>query len=350
MKDFIYFSSEVSTNTTKKTLNNPLEISGAIVPPGMRERFEIPVARLPTGTSLSLPVLAVNGRYPGPTIWLSAAVHGDEVNGVEIIGQVLDRLRPKSMRGAVIASPIVNVFGFNAQSRYLPDRRDLNRSFPGSAKGSLAGRLAHLFMQEVVLRCNYGIDLHTGSNHRTNLPQIRGNLADPVTRQLAEAFAAPVIMQSAAIDGSLRRAATAAGIPTLVYEAGEPLRFDESAIQLGANGILRVMAALGMRRTSPRKSKAHSAVVESTKWVRARVSGILRLSAKLGSQVEAKQPLGVVADVFGDDAKEIVSPVAGMVIGHTNNPLVQQGEAVVHIAEMLSDDHADEVAALLAEE
>ncbi|MCA9237996.1 MAG: succinylglutamate desuccinylase/aspartoacylase family protein [Planctomycetales bacterium] len=317
--------------------NLPIEVAGSIVQPGERKRLEIPVARLPTGTWLSLPIVVVNGAKPGPTVWISAAVHGDEVNGVEIIGQVLDETDPAGLAGCLLTVPIVNVFGFNAQSRYLPDRRDLNRSFPGSPRGSLAGRLANLFMEEVVLKCQYGIDLHTGSNHRTNLPQIRANLHDDESRALSEAFAAPVIMHAGAIEGSLRKAATAAGIRTLVYEAGEPLRFDDAAIRLGRDGVLRVLAALKMRRAAPKRKVVHSALVEKTAWIRARHSGILRLDTHLGARVTAKQKLGVVADVFGDDAWAIAAPEDGLVIGHTNNPLVQQGDAIIHLASMADE-------------
>ena len=314
--------------------NLPIEIAGTIVQPGERRRLEIPVARLPTGTWLSLPVVVVNGAKAGPTVWISAAVHGDEVNGVEIIGQVLEQTEPAQLAGCLLTAPIVNVFGFNAQSRYLPDRRDLNRSFPGSERGSLAGRLAHLFMQEIVLKCQYGIDLHTGSNHRTNLPQIRANLHDEETRALSEAFAAPVLMHAGAIEGSLRKAATAHGIRTIVYEAGEPLRFDDEAIRLGRDGVLRVLAALEMRRTAPKRKGAHSALVERTTWIRARHGGILRLETKLGARVAPKERIGFTADVFGDDATPVTSPETGIVIGHTNNPLVQQGDALINLAQL----------------
>jgi predicted deacylase len=317
-----------------KPRNQPIENAGVFVNPGERRRIEIPVAKLPTGTGLHLPIMVINGAKAGPTAWLSAAVHGDEVNGVEIIGRVLEKIEPRELAGCLIAVPIVNVFGFNMQSRYLPDRRDLNRSFPGFEQGSVAGRLAYLFMQEVVLKCQYGIDLHTGSNHRTNLPQIRANLHDEETRRLAEAFAAPVIMHAGAIDGSLRKAATVAGIRTIVYEAGEPLRFDDAAIQLGRDGVLRVLAALKMRSTSPRQKGPHSALVANTAWVRALNSGILRLDVRLGARVAAGQQLGMVADAFGDDAAPLTAPEEALIIGHTNNPLVQQGEAVVHLATM----------------
>jgi hypothetical protein len=326
-----------------KATNEPIEVAGVFVKAGERRRLEIPVARLATGTWLSLPIMVLNGRQAGPVVWMSAAVHGDEVNGVEIIGQVLERLEPRSMAGCLIAVPIVNVFGFNAQSRYLPDRRDLNRSFPGLERGSLAARLAFLFMQEVVRKCQYGIDLHTGSNHRTNLPQIRANLHDAETRRLAEAFAAPIIMHAGAIDGSLRKAATDAGIRTIVYEAGEPLRFDEGAIRLGRDGVLRVLGALGLCPTPPECAEPHSALVAKTAWVRAVNSGILRLDARLGERVVERQQLGLVADAFGDDAAPLLAPEEGLIIGHTNNPLVQQGEAVVHLATMAPVETAETV-------
>lgn len=317
-----------------KLRNQPIEIAGVFVNPGERRRIEMPVAKLPTGTGLLLPIMVINGSRPGPTVWLSAAVHGDEVNGVEIIGRVLEKIEPRELAGCLIAVPIVNVFGFNAQSRYLPDRRDLNRSFPGSEQGSVAGRLAYLFMQEVVRKCQYGVDLHTGSNHRTNLPQIRANLHDEETRLLAEAFGAPVIMHAGAIDGSLRKAATVAGIRTIVYEAGEPLRFDDAAIRLGRDGVLRMLHALRMRSTRPRLAGPHSALIAKTTWVRALNSGILRLDVQLGAKASAGQQIGLVSDAFGDDAAPLLAPEDGLVIGHTNNPLVQQGEAVVHLATM----------------
>lgn len=303
------------------------------IPPGQRLRFEIPIARLPTETWLSLPVEVVNGVRDGPRLWLSGAVHGDEINGVEITRQVLASLDAAQLAGTVVAVPIVNVYGFVNQSRYLPDRRDLNRSFPGSPAGSLAGRLANLFMQSVVAQCTHGIDFHTGSNHRTNLPQIRANLKEPETRRIAEAFAAPVMMHAQMRDGSLRQAASRRGIHVLVYEAGEPLRFDTEAIAAGVRGTQRVMAALAMQMF-PDLDLTPSDTTEVTRssWIRARRSGILRLDARLGQPVKSLERLGVIADAFGSDAISVVAPAAGFVIGHTNNPLVYQGDAVVHLA------------------
>ncbi len=188
-------------------MNSPqtgFAINDVVVEPGQCQRLELPIARLPTHTMLSLPITIVNGVQPGPRLWLSAAIHGDEINGVEMIRQVLAQVDPGQLKGTLIAVPIVNVFGFIEQSRYLPDRRDLNRSFPGSSRGSLASRLAHLFMQEVVSRCTHGIDLHTASQHRTNWPQIRANLQDRETHRCAQAFGTPVIIHAATRDGGAR--------------------------------------------------------------------------------------------------------------------------------------------------
>ncbi len=308
-----------------------IRIRGISVEPGRRQRFDLPVARLPTQTWLSLPIEVVNGAREGCHCWLSAAVHGDELNGVEIIRRVLQALDPADLAGAVIAVPIVNVFGFVSQSRYLPDRRDLNRSFPGSATGSMAARLAHLFMTEVVAQCQYGIDLHTGSQHRANLPQIRANFHDEETLRCAEAFAPPVLLHSELRDGSLRQAAGQRGCHVLLYEAGEPLRFDEQAIELGVNGVLRVLAALGMNKRHPRP-RYKPQRFEQTTWIRARRSGILRLQAQLGEQVKERQVLGFIADAFGENSATVRAPQAGRIIGLNNNPLVSSGEAVAHLA------------------
>lgn len=309
---------------------DPIEFAGQQVPPGKRMRFELPVARLPSGTAMSLPAEVVHGMYPGPRLWLSAAVHGDEIVGVEIIRQLLGRIDPHRLRGSLIAVPIVNVFGFINQSRYLPDRRDLNRCFPGSRQGSLASRVAHLFMSEIVERCTHGIDFHSGSNHRTNLPQIRGDLNDPETRRCAETFSAPVMVNAQTRDGSLRQAAAQLGKTVLLFEAGEPQRFDDAAIRLGVEGVQRVMANLGMH-SSVRKPKVPSTEIASSSWVRARKSGIVRLEARLGDRVRAKQRLAVISDAFGDNRALVEAQADGLVIGITNNPLVYQGEAIIHI-------------------
>jgi uncharacterized protein len=305
-------------------LNLSIEIAGVTIEPGKRQRLEIPVANLPTQTPISLPVIVVNGKKAGPILWLSAAIHGDEINGVEIIRQVLDKIKPKKLCGTLIAVPIVNVFGFIEQSRYLPDRRDLNRSFPGSANGSLASRLAYLFMTEIVSRCTHGIDLHTAAIPRINLPQIRANLKDEETYHFAKVFGAPAIVHSATRDGSLRQAATKKGIPILLYEAGEALRF--------VDGILRVMDYLGMYPLAVAAPEVETVEVFETKWIRASRSGIFHLSVKLGDRVEKKQLLGIITDAFGETSTKVRASETGIAIGHTQNPLVNQGDGVVHLA------------------
>lgn len=268
---------------------------------------------------------------------MSAAIHGDEINGVEIIRQVLERVSPKELSGMLIAVPIVNVFGFIEQSRYLPDRRDLNRSFPGSPRGSLAARLAHLFMQEVVAHCTHGIDLHTAAIHRSNLPQIRANLKDEETYHCARAFGAPLMVHASTRDGSLREAAAKQGIPVLLYEAGEALRFDPYAIRTGVDGVLRVMASLKMIVSDGLLPPEGTLEVETTRWLRASRGGLLQLEVELGQTVAKKQRLGVIRDAFGDRSVSVVAPHEGLVIGYTRNPLVNQGDAMIHLA-LLGDN------------
>nr|WP_225887148.1 succinylglutamate desuccinylase/aspartoacylase family protein [Nodosilinea nodulosa] len=320
--------------------SEPLTVGGETVPRGKRLRLDLPVARLTTGNMLSLPITVVNGRKPGPRLWLSAAIHGDELNGVDIIRRVVKELKPHRLSGSVIAVPVVNVFGLLDQSRYLPDRRDLNRSFPGSVRGSLASRLAALFMKEVVSQCTHGIDLHTAAIHRTNLPQVRADLQDAATYDFARAFGAPVMLHASHRDGSLRQAAAKRHIPTLLYEAGEALRFDENAIQTGVEGIYRVMAYLGM--VAPLASPPPATVeAQKTRWMRASRSGIWHRAIALGETIQQRQSLGFISDTFGDKPVQVRSSMAGIVIGHGQNPLVNQGDALVHIASLAAEGEQD---------
>ena len=312
------------------------EIGGVRVRPGLRRALALPITRLVTGADVDLPIRVVHGREEGPTIWVNAAIHGDEAVGVEVVRQVLAELDPRTLRGTLIAIPIVNVLGFMTGSRYLPDRRDLNRSFPGSARGSLAGRIAHLVMTEVVAKCSVGIDLHTGSDRRTNLPQIRTDLEDPETRRLAEAFAAPVMMHARLRDGSLRHAAREEGAKVLLYEAGEAWRMDSWAIDAGVRGVRRVLAALEM--TEPVEEEPPTPSLESWRsgWVRARGTGMLHLEAELGQRVEKGERLGGLFDSFGKRVRLVHADRDGIVVGRTEAPLVSSGDAVVHLAEVTS--------------
>jgi predicted deacylase len=308
-------------------------LGGVEVSAGTRASIDLPITDLSTHTPITMPVVVIHGRRKGPQLFVCAALHGDEINGVEIIRRVLQISGLKRLRGTLIAVPVVNVLGFLSQSRYLPDRRDLNRSFPGSLKGSLASRLARLFIDEIVSRSTHGIDLHTGAIHRDNFPQIRGNLDDPETDRMACAFGVPVVINTTFREGSLREAAAKQKVPVIVYEAGEALRFHEPSVRAGVNGVVRVMRALGMlpaKRSAP--TERAPLVIRSSKWVRAPRSGLLRTVSPLGGQVKTDDVLGVIADPFGQNEVEVRAPTDGIVIGRTNLPLVHEGDGLYHVA------------------
>jgi len=311
-----------------------LTINKVPIAPGTRVTIDLPAGRFYTHTPMTIPVHVIRGKDPGPRLFVSAAIHGDEINGVEIIRRLLKLPALKKIRGSLIAVPIVNIHGLIHHSRYLPDRRDLNRSFPGSEKGSLAARLAHLFMQEIVSQSSHGIDIHTGAIHRNNLPQIRANLDEEETNRLARAFDVPVIISSNLRDGSLREAAAEYGIPMLLYEAGEALRFDEVSIRAGVKGIVNVMRVLDMLPPSRNPVRKHKepVVARSSSWVRAPDSGILRAMVPLGSRVKKDTLLGVVADPFGEREVKITSAYNGIIVGRSNLPLVNEGDALFHVA------------------
>lgn len=304
---------------------------------GRSDVGELPVSRLVSGTEIAMPLRVVHGRFDGPTLWLSAAIHGDEVAGVDIIRRVLEKLDARTLRGTVIAVPIVNVHGFLGGDRYLPDRRDLNRSFPGSPTGSLAGRIAHLFMTEIVERSDVGIDLHTGSDGRTNLPQIRADLNDPETRALAIAFNAPLMLHSKLRPGSMRAAATEADSKVLLFEGGEAWRFDEKALRCGTRGVLRTLAALDMIESDDGDYPNLTHESQHSSWSRPRKSGLASLHVSLGQLVKKGEPMATIHDSVGRRLSVLKAPRDGMIIGHTQHPLVNQGDAIVHLADIRHD-------------
>jgi len=321
--------------------NKSITIGATRVRPGERASINLPIADLYTGTSVSMPVKVVNGKRPGPVLFVSAAIHGDELNGVEVIRRLLKQKSLQSLHGTLLAVPIVNVHGFLDRSRYLPDRRDLNRSFPGSPKGSIAARLAHTFVEEIVFKSDVGIDLHTGAINRSNLPQVRGNLEDAQTLELAKVFGAPVIINSTIRDGSLRECATERKLPLLVYEAGEALRFDELSIRAGLRGVLRVMRHLGML---PKASKTRAVVpvmADHTSWVRAPDSGIVSRKVELGARVVEGQRLAIVGDPLGEGEHKVLAPFDGIVIAHSVLPLAHEGDALFHVAAFKSLSRAE---------
>jgi len=311
-------------------------IGGVSIPPGTRKRVEIVVAKLYDYTEMTIPVEVVRGKMEGPVLFVSAAIHGDEINGTEAIKRLLARKTMLSgIRGTLIAVPIINVFGFHQNVRYLPDRRDLNRCFPGSKLGSLGGQIAHIFMNEIVEKCTHGIDLHTGPIHRTNLPQIRASTDDPETERLALAFGVPVVLNSNLRDGSLRQAAADKNIPMLLFEGGEALRYEEKVIRSARRGIISIMNAIGMidqKRINFIQRKKEVFVARSSHWIRAPHSGSLRIAKRLGSRVKKDEILGVISDTFGLGRIMVKARETGIVIGINNLPLINNGDALFHIA------------------
>ena len=321
------------TKKTKRRKNKSFTLAGETVKPGEKKYIELPLPGLYTHSNIHMPVHVMCGKEEGPILFVSAAIHGDEINGVEIIRRLKKSASLRRLRGTLVTVPIVNVYGFINKSRYLPDRRDLNRSFPGSGLGSMAAKLAHVFLDNICRQCDYGIDLHTAAISRDNLPQIRAAVFDDESaKELAMAFGAPVILNSPLRDGSMRKAAAETGTSILLYEAGEALRFDEIAIRAGVNGIIKVMRNIEMLAPSRKREKIEPAIAHGSKWIRAPKSGILRATNPMGHRIGKGEVLGYVSDPFADEEMEVTSPVSGMVVGRTTLPLVHEGEAIFHIA------------------
>lgn len=315
--------------------NDCFDIGGATVAPGKSASVSIPVSDFSAGMQANLDVRVFHGKGKGPTIFVSAAIHGDEIVGTEIIRRTMKKLNPARMTGTVIFVPVVNMFGFITHSRYLPDRRDLNRSFPGTERGSLASQLANIFSTEVIQRCSLGIDIHSAAVHRYNLPQIRIASGNSDLKELAMEFGAPIVIEAELRPGSLRALAREAGVDMLLMEAGEALRFDEFSVLTGVNGILRVLRKLDMIQTKRLgKRGATSAQATKTTWLRSTKGGIYRLVAPSGTRVHKDEIVAYVSDIFGDGEDAITSPIDGIVISHANLPVVNQGDAILHIAQV----------------
>ncbi|WP_245577098.1 succinylglutamate desuccinylase/aspartoacylase family protein [Maridesulfovibrio zosterae] len=317
-------------------------IAGESIDPGTRGTIDIAAAKLYNRNELFMNIHVVHGKSDGPVLFVSGAVHGDEINGVEIIRRLLKLKLLNSLRGTLIAVPVVNSFGFVNRSRYLPDRRDLNRFFPGSPTGSLTGQLASIFMEEVVLRSTHGIDFHTGANMRSNLPQIRAVVSDPKVKEMAMAFGAPVVLDAELRDGSLRSAAYDKNIPMLLFEGGQSMRFDQIPIRVGVQGVISVMRYLGMLPKAKTHSKRiPSVLAKSSTWARASSSGVFLPRVNLGDIINKKQVIGIVTDPLGEHEHQILSPASGIVIGQLQSPLVHKGDAVSHVASISDMDIAE---------
>lgn len=320
-----------------------VRIGGVEVPPGARVDLRLSVSESYVGDRMSIPVTVLNGETPGPRMFVTAAVHGDELNGIAVVRELLNDLEPNEIIGTLVLVPVVNVLGLPLHSRYLPDRRDLNRAFPGSTDGSMAARLANTIVTEVLDICDVGVDLHTAASGRANLPQIRAVLDDPRTLAYARAFAAPILIDAPQRPGSLRSVGHARGVPVLAYEAGEALRFEESAIGIGVAGVRRLMAHLGMLPDPGVDNDLTPMEADETHWVRADRGGILTLEVGLGDSVAVGQPLWTVSSPFGRDRNPKESPYEGVVIGTSTIPLVNPGDAVLHIAVPGGEGDFDEV-------
>jgi predicted deacylase len=311
----------------------PFTLGTETIAPGTRRTVDLPVSVLSNHTPIALPVHVIHGSSPGPVMFISAVVHGDEILGVEIVRRVVRHGALSQLSGTLLAVPIVNAFGLISHSRYMPDRRDLNRSFPGSDRGSLASVVADLFMREVLLRSQYGIDLHTAALHRTNLPQIRIAPDEPELLRMAEAFGPPVVLISKLREGTLRQCAQDNGVKVLLYEAGEALRFDEIAIRTGVLGILRMMKSLGMISASTiSRGRISPAISRSSVWLRSPEGGILRSARLSGEHVTPGEKIGEISDPLGDKAWPVIAADNGIIIGRTNLPIVNRGDALFHVA------------------
>lgn len=307
-----------------------LVIAGQEIRPGEFKEVDINIARLPSHTVIDTPIYISRGRLDGPVLALTAGMHGDEINGMEIVRRILDGGLHRTERGTVICMPIVNVYGFLNYSREVPDGKDINRSFPGTRSGSLASRVAHHVVREILPHIDYGVDFHTGGAMRANYPQIRAVLNDKKNMELAAAFNAPFTVDAPFRPNSLRKEAARRGKNIIVYEGGESLRFDLQAIEEGIAGTLRLMKYLKMINRAP-GTKRKSRVIRASRWVRARHAGLFQSNVQCGQRVHENEWIGAITDPFGEFKEQIKSPATGHVIGLNNIPVINAGDALIHV-------------------
>lgn len=321
-----------------------LQILDYQIVPGERRRLFLRSSESFAGDSVDIPVLVVHGRRAGPVVCLIAGVHGDELNGIEIVRQIFEHVSPTELGGTLLGVPVANLHGFRRSSRYLPDRRDLNRYFPGHPAGSSASRVANALFEGVVRRCDALVDFHTGSFHRTNLPQLRANLRDAQVLELARAIGIGVVVHSEGSFGTLRRATTDVGIPAITYEAGEPTRFQSREINRGVEGVRNMLRAFGMLDGDHKEAKDQRIYYRS-RWVRVNEGGIFITSRKLGERIETGDVLGTVTDPVSNERSRVIAPFAGSILGMAVPQVVIPGFAAFHIGigtEPLADVAAPE--------
>jgi predicted deacylase len=322
-------------------LSDALVIDDVVIPAGTSKTVDIQVARLLSGTLIHMPVHVFRSENPGPTLLLSGGLHGDEVNGIEVVRRMISLgILNKISCGSVVAIPIINVYGFLFFSREVPDGKDVNRSFPGSPNGSLAAQVAHTMATKILPVVDMGIDFHTGGASRTNYPQIRYDDQDPKAIEMAKAFKAPIALGSGLISGSLRACGQSQGVPIIVYEGGESLRLEEKAVKEAIRGTKRFMHSIGMLEASPkprglkgRQKGDQKAIrhISGNTWVRAEASGLFSSERESGQAVREGELIGRIRNPYDSYSVKVYSPMDGFIIGHNNIPLVHRGDALFHI-------------------
>ena len=315
-----------SSKPRSKPKARPLIIAGERIRLGETRDIPLPLSETYNASVLSTPVRIIRARRDGPRVLVTGAIHGDELNGVGVIRQLMfedSNLRLKS--GTLICVPVVNMPAFESQSRNVPDRRDLNRSFPGSHNGSMASRIADAVFRQLVKSADYCIDLHTAAMQRTNYPNVRADMRNPEARRIAKAFGCELIVNGRGPEGSLRRCACDAGVPTIILEAGEVWKIEPDVVEVGVRGVRNVLIELGMLDDEPTRP-AYQTRIETTTWMRAHLGGLLWFHVSPGALVEAGQALATNASLFGDGRAVLISPVDGIVLGMTTLPTVKPGE------------------------
>ncbi len=309
------------------------EWNGVRIAPGEGRNLELSVSESYSGATVNIPLHVRRGEEPGPTVFVSAAIHGDEMNGTGAIRTLVQDERLRLRAGAVILVPVLNILGFDRHSRYLPDRRDLNRSFPGSSTGSLTSRMARVIFKEIVMRSDFGIDLHTAAIRRTNFPNLRADLDDPGVKRLADAFGCSVVIPGKGPKGAFRREACAAGCPTIVFEGGEVCKVEPGIVASAVRGIHNVLAHFGMLPEKPKRPR-RQIEVQKTKWVRADRGGFLNFHVAPGDIVHGDMPIATNASLLGHEQNVLKSPFDAIVIGLTTSPAVSPGEPVCHLGQL----------------
>jgi predicted deacylase len=323
-----------SSGGSSSSLDKNFSISGIQVAPGETREIYLKVSESYLSNTIQIPVTVIRGRTAGPTAFVMAALHGDEINGVDIVRRLIFDIDHDNLSGTLIAVPVVNIPGFLAQSRYLPYHRDLNRFFPGQRKGNNAERFAARIFNEIILKCDFGIDLHTAADGRLNLPHVRGDMGHPKVRKLARAFGATVLVSQRGVKGSLRREATEAGVPTILFEAGETGKFSPKISMAGLKGVLNVLSEMKMWPRHEQQRPPFQVIVKASDWVRTDKGGILDLQIRPGDLIYEGDLIGSILNPFGKTVTQVRAPWTGIVIGVTTAPLAIPGTGIAHVAKL----------------